>query len=319
MTAGWVAASTRGRALLRRTLDTRDIAALATADSWDEARGLLASTGFGNDLASTADRSSARLAATRAMVWQLRVLAGWLPPASTGLARVFAAPVEIGEIERHLERLDRAASEEGGNGDRRPETISLGSLGTSWPRLARTTSIDDVRRVLARSAWGDTGGDDRTTVLLGLRTAWYRRLVRQVPATAEWAHGATAVLVARERFVFERPIPDIAARTIDQLLGRAWREATSLSDLIHHLPRSAAWPFADGAQSSEPSALWSVELAVVRRATADATRVADSGRAGRHTVAAVMALLLLNLRQVHSAIEAAGRVPVPAEVFDDVA
>jgi hypothetical protein len=60
-------------------------------------------------------------------------------------------------------------------------------------------------------------------------------------------------------------------------------------------------------------------VAVVSRVSDDANKIAESGRNGRNTVAAVMALLLVDLWRVAAAIEAAGRELAPVEVFDDVA
>ena len=42
------------------------------------------------------------LSASAATIWQLRVLAGWLPPNATALARTFAASLEIAEIHRRV-------------------------------------------------------------------------------------------------------------------------------------------------------------------------------------------------------------------------
>ena len=130
-------------------------------------------------------------------------------------------------------------------------------------------------------------------------------------------HGAAAVLIARERFLFGREIPEIPARTLDQLLGTTWHRASSVDSLADDLPRSASWSLA--AAGSSADGLWQSELAVIRRVGDDATTIVGSGRNGRDTVAAVMALLLVDLWRVVAAIESAGRAFVPAEVFDDVA
>ncbi len=105
MTAGWVAASTRGRTLLTRTIGTDVARSIATADSWPTARDHLHNTVYGTELTATADRRTARRCAATATAWQLRVLAGWLPPASSGLVRAFAAPMEIANIEAHVAQL----------------------------------------------------------------------------------------------------------------------------------------------------------------------------------------------------------------------
>lgn len=325
MTAGWVAPSTRGRLLLHRTIGTATARAIATAESWPAARAELATTVYGASLPADADRRTARVLASEATIWQLRVLAGWLPPNASALARTFAAAVEIADIDRHLTRLSRPSGS-GSNGAAPTRSVPMGSLATAWPHVERATSLDQVRHELARSAWGDLGGNDPMTIRFGLRVAWGRRLVRQASITTEWVHGATAVLVARERFLFERDIPALPARTVDQLLGARWRRATSVATLANNVPASAAWALRAAGSSSAPSTtdapaaeLWRSEVAVISRVSDDANKIVESGRNGRSTVAAVMALLLVDLWRVAAAIESAGRELAPVEVFDDVA
>ena len=66
MSTGWVAATNRGRALRGRTLGAEQAAKLAHAQDWPEARERLRTTMYGADLAPTADRETARLAAASA-------------------------------------------------------------------------------------------------------------------------------------------------------------------------------------------------------------------------------------------------------------
>ena len=315
MTAGWVAASTRARSLLHRTIGAEAARALTTAGSWTDARAQLVTSMYGTSLPAEADRRTARAASSRATVWQLRVLAGWLPPAASSLARTFAAPLEIAEIDRHLRRLDRVGV--GSATTEPPPYVPLGSLATAWPRVARATTLDQVRSALARSTWGDPGVNGRAAIGVALRVAWGRRLVRQTPITTDWVHGAASVLIARERFLFGREIPDIPSRSLDELLGPRWRRASSVAALADDLPPSASWALS--AADSSADELWRSELAVIRRVGADAAAIVGTGRNGRDTVAAAMALLLVDLWRVTAAIESAGRAFVPAEVFDDVA
>lgn len=102
-------------------------------------------------LDADANRETVLRTAITATIWQLRVLAGWLPVGASGLARLFAAPMEITNIEAHLANL---------NGANQRGAISLGSLAVAWPRVARTTSPEQVRAALARSAWGDPTSAD---------------------------------------------------------------------------------------------------------------------------------------------------------------
>jgi hypothetical protein len=307
MSAGWVAPMTRGRALLERTIGLDGARRLAAAESWPAARERLAPTVYGIELASDANRAQARHAAATAATWQLRVLAGWLPPGSSGLARLVAGPIEISNIEQHLAWLTLGTT---------AHSVPLGSLGTAWPVAAATTSPEALRGHLARSSWGDPGGSDPVTLAVGLRVGWLRRLSRQLPVAREIALGGLAILIARERFAFEREIAPIPARELDRLVGNGWRRAETLTQLTERLPRGASWALS-GIVS--PADIWRAELAWLERAEGDAQGLAASRRFGRNEFAAVMALLMVDLQRVESAIEIAGRTPIPGEVFDDVA
>jgi len=307
MTAGWVAATTRGRALLARSLGDSGARSLSNASSWPDARVQLLRTVYGAGLSPTADRESARRAARGATAWQLRVLAGWLPPASGRLARLAAAPFEISNIDHQVARL---------HGVDAPDPIPLGSLGVAWPRLAAAGSIEQVRFELAHSAWGDPGGIERSMLMLGLRVAWARRVAGAVPSARDWAHGALASLIAGERFVFGRTINDITARELDRLIGRPWRGATTLPELADRLPPSANWAI-EGITA--PSDVWRSEAAILHRVGHDAQKAANGGPPTAETVAAIMALLLVDLWRATAAIEAAGRGPHATEVLDAVA
>jgi hypothetical protein len=307
VSAGWVAATVRGRDLLHRVVGPTSARAMAAALSWPDARDTLGGTFYGAQLPADADRTTARRAAAAATTWQFRVLAGWLPPAATGLARLAAAPMEIANIEHHLAHFD---------GLEPPAPLPLGSLAVAWPRVVAATSGQEVRAALQRSVWGDPGGDDRIAIALGLRVAWARRVMRSTTAARPWAQGTLAVLIAREKFAFDRPIREVTGRNLDVLVGTHWRAATTLADLAERLPDSANWALDD---IGSPADLWRAELAVVERVGSDARPLAASGRYGRETVIAIMALLLVDLWRVTAAVEAAGRGPAGAEVFDAVA
>ena len=307
MSVGWVAATVRGRALLRGLLGPSGAREIAAQPTWDDARGHLSTTGYGTRLAADADRDAARRTATEATLWQLRVLAGWLPPGGTPLARLAAAPVEIANLEAHLARLTGLAA---------APPIPLGSLGVAWPRAAEATSPAQLRELLTRSVWGDPGGVDGPALALGLKVAWAHRVARAAPLTAPWAAGAVAVLVAREQLAFGRSVNEVTARQVDQLLGRGWREPGSVTELTRHLPDRARWPLT-GLEA--PTDLWRAEVAVVGRVLGEAQPAATAARYGRDSVTAVLALLLVDLWRTQAAVEAAGRGPTGAEVLDALA
>lgn len=307
MTVGWVAASTRARAFVRRlpgVVGARDV---ARCDTWDEARTLLRSSVYGRDLAADADRLAARHRAQATTMWQLRVLAGWLPAGDAVLARLAAAPMEMADIEGHLARLQGRTAE---------PSIELGSLASAWPRVAAATSSDAVRRALARSVWGDPGAVDPWSVAVGLRLSWARRVHLRVPDARPWARGAAAVLVARERYGFDRDLPAPSGRVADELLGRGWRKAGSLGEHVAVLPPTARWAL-EGIDA--PAGLWQAERAVEQRIAADATTSMGAGRFDRSVVTGAFALVLVDLRRILAAIEVAGRGRTPEERLDAVA
>ena len=307
MTVGWVAADIRGRALIHRLVGADRARVLAGLD-WRDACEALTSTVYGKDLASDAGRTDARYAAMGAAAWQLRVLAGWLPPGNGGLARLFAAPMEITNIESHLRRLR--------GGGRAEPAIPLGSLAVCWHRVVRADSPEAVRSVLASSLWGDPGGTDQASVTVGLWLRWAHRLAGLSPVVVPWAKGLAAVLLARERFAFGRATTLQVDRVAETLLGRNWDSALSIAEFAQGLPDIASWPFAG---VSQPEDLWHAEVLVARRVATDAKQLVETGRRDRDSLVGIMAFLLVDLRRVLAVIELAGRHPDPTKVFDAVA
>ena len=282
-------------------------ASRAAAGGWHDARTRLLTTTYGTELSPTADRASARRTARQATLWQIRVLASWLPPANGRLAHLAAAPFEISNVEQHLSRLA---------GQPIDDPMPLGSLSAAWNRVRLATSPEQVRSELARSTWRDPGGVDRAAITIGLRVAWGRRVATQVPDARAWAHGGLASLIAGERFVFDRDINEATSRELDRLFGTPWRQAVDIADLADRLPFSANWVLAGIETASD---LWRCETAVLHRVVHDAEPIATSGAPTRRAVAAILALLLVDLWRVSASIEAAGRGPASTEVLDAVA
>lgn len=311
MTAGWMAAVVRGEALLGRTVGPAGARAIAGADDWPSARRALASTAYGRELPPDADRRTARVTAERATAWQIRVLAGWLPPGGAAVARLAIAPFEIGNLDRRLVSfVDGTARFDPS------DAVDLGPLGAAWPAAARAATSAEVRALLRRSSWGDPGGDGRAEIAVGLRVSWARRAMRVDPVVRPWALGALAVLVARERFVFDRPITEVTARSVDRAFGPRWRDAGDVDGLRARIPEGARWPLPAG---NAPSDLWRSELALLARIGREAGDIATTRRPVPATVVAVLALLLVDTWRVTAAIEAAGRGPAGREVLDAVA
>ena len=229
MSAGWVAGTVRARSMSRRRVGRAGARALATAPGLDAAVATLARSPYGHDLRPDTSLARAQRAVHETLLWNVRVLGGWVPRDGSSLLRVLLAPFEIANVADHLRRLQ---------GEETPEPYRLGSLGTAWPRLARTTSIARLRGELATSAWGDPGGDSATDVLWTMRMALADRAVPVAPAVAPWAGGAVALLLAR---VVGQAAGRAAAGSPDPGRPRR-RRARGRGPVAGRAPRRAALP-----------------------------------------------------------------------------
>jgi len=258
MGAAWVAGSVRARLLVQHRAGSETALAVAGARSLDEAAALLAAArvlpeGHGWSL----ERAQREVAASLAL--QVRLLAGWVPRDAAGGLRALASWFELANLEDRLAFF--------GGEELRPP-YELGTLSSVWAEAASCQSPEELRRLLARSSWGDPGSDEVEEVHLALRFAWAHRVSAQVPAARPWAAGAVALLLAAELFVAGRAPDDELVRRAG--LGSAWRDATSLVELRERLPTVASWAL-EGAE--EPELLWHSELTWWRRVAADAERL----------------------------------------------
>lgn len=307
MSAAWVAVCIRGRRLVRRTQNPGLARGLVDAESWGDALQLLRQSSYGEQIGGADDRRAARRAVLDATVWRLRVLAGWMPAGQSSLARLAAAPIEIGNIEQRLAEFDGAPH---------ATPIPLGALSLVTHHLPTVASADELRHLLTRTAWGDPGGHDAATIAFGLRVAWARRARNGPTIVRSWARSGAAVLVARERFVFDRPIAPPTRHDLDGLLGPRWHGATRIDELRSILPEPARGVLQG---ISEPEDVWRAEAALVRRVADDADDAIVLGRYGPDAAAAVFAALLVDARLAIAGIEGAATGRSGAEVLDALA
>ena len=183
MTVGWVAGSVRARAMSRRRLGRHGVRALAGRVSLGDALATLDGSPYGHDVRPGQSLEQAQRSVVETFVWNMRVLSGWVPRDGVTVLRVLLGAVEISNTADHLQRLA---------GDSVAAPFRLGALATAWPRLTRTTPPDEVRQVLAASAWGDPGTAAARDIVLAMRTCLADRAMAAVPSAAAWAAGATA-------------------------------------------------------------------------------------------------------------------------------
>ena len=311
MTAGWVAGSVRARAMSRRRVGAVAARALAGRTSLELAVDSLADGPYGHDVRPGQSLGQAQHAVSATVLWNMRVLAGWLPTRSSPIMRLLAGGFEVANIDERLRELDGHAVE---------PPFRLGSLATTWERAAHATSAADLRAVLARSAWGDPGSETPAGIGLGMRLAWASRVASGIPEARPWACGAAAIAVARELLLAgSAPLPQ-AQQMLAPVLGSAWVDARTITALAACLPAEARWVL-DGIE--DPEDLWRAEVAWWRRLGVDGSTLLHRPGATPAPVIGAVAVLAVDAWRVRAALEVAARggsdAPDALEVFDAVA
>lgn len=307
MSAGWVAGGVRAQAMVRRRLGTADARALAAAATLPEAVETLARSPYGQRVRAGDALATAARGVAETLLWNLRVLAGWLPATGAEMLRVLTGWFEIANVDEHLRTLAGEPSD---------PPFRLGTLATVWPLLRETGSPDELRAALTASPWRDPGGTTAREVALAMRMAWADRVAARVEPARAWAHGAAALLVAREHLAVGRPLPGPAGQTATRLLGSRALGATSLGELAAALPTRVRWAV-DGITGDAD--LWVAEARWWRRVRVDgAALVAGSGFAPGRMIGAT-ALLAADAWLVRAALEAAARGTDALEAFDAMA
>jgi hypothetical protein len=271
-----------------------------------EAIRAMSGSAYGARVRADHDLAAAQRAVAETVLWDLRVLAGWLPPRGAEVLRALAAWFEIANVDEHLRAL---------NGEPAEPPFRLGQLATAWPRLSATTSPAGLRAALAMSPWRDPGGADARTIQLGMRLTWAERVATRATAASTWARAGAAILVAREGSAGGGQLSAGAAVTAARLLGPAPANATSLPELTAALPASLRWAF-DGID--RPKELWTAEVRWWRRICADGASLLARAGFGPGAAVGSAALLAADGRLVRAALEAAARGG-NQEAFDAVA
>lgn len=314
MSASWVAGSVRARAMTRRRLGRTAARSLAASSSVDEALSTLAHTPYGHDVRTDQTLAGAQRAVVDTFLWNVRVLAGWVPREGVTMLRILMGTLEIANVHDHL--LHLAGTDAPAAGTEALAPYRLGGLSTAWPRLSRTAGVDELRQVLAASAWGDSGGGTPRDVCLTMQTSLADRTMAAVPAAGAWAAGATALLLARVAVLERRRMPPRAESVASRIVGSAAVGANTLPDLSAALPTWARWALAD---IHEPTDLWQAEARWWTRVEHDGFALARGATAGSGVLIGAVAMMASDAWRVRAALELAARGGQPLEVFDAVA
>jgi hypothetical protein len=303
--ADWVAGTVRARALARRRVGRGRARELAGLPPRAAVRALAQST-YGRYVLTDHSPTQAEYAVGEALLWNLRVLAGWLPGRGVQRLRLLAGWFEVANVDEHVRRLaGRPAA----------PAYHLGALSTAWPSLARAATLPELRRSLAASAWGDPGAATPRAVALGMRASWAARVAAAVPAARSWATGALALLTARETVLSGHGLDGPAARTAARLLGADALAARSVSHLAERLPGAGRWILAD---VRDAAGLWRAEARWWRRLDDDGFALLRRPQLSFDPVLGAVAVLAADAWRVRAALACAsghGRT----EAFDAVA
>jgi hypothetical protein len=124
VSAGWVAGGVRARAIARRRLGADAARELAACSSLEQAVGMLAATAYGGPAQDGQGLAAVQHGIAATVLWDLRVLAGWLPRGGLRLLRPLAGWFEIANMDELLEGIaGRPAGDQ----------FELGALATAWP------------------------------------------------------------------------------------------------------------------------------------------------------------------------------------------
>ncbi len=302
----------------------------------------LAETAYADELESVQTLAGAQRATRRTVLWQLRVLAGWLPASGARLVRSAAAAFEADNIlslDLQLRRDQSVQTAESTAGSvAGPESPSgssaatshgpgpgpipgeeqqpfdLGGLATAWPRLRTASSVEELRAALASSPWGDPGTDAALSDVLTV--VWLRRLANEAPSARSWAASTGALLAARMVFVDRSTPGDRLLALLRPLIGTGWVGADSPDTLRTALPPGTSQPLA-GLQI--PTELWRAEAMLAARVEMDGFRLLRAGLLGPDVVLGAMAVLAADAWRVRAALAAAAVNAGTSEVLDAVA
>jgi hypothetical protein len=304
MSASWVAGAVRARAIARRRLGLAACRSLAGCAGLDDALRRLAAGPYGRDVHLGQTLVEAQRGVTAALLWEGRVLAGWLPRDGAQMMRVLAGWFEIENLDGLLDAFA---------GGEAATPYRLGSLATAWPRLARSRGPGELRQVLATTAWGDPGGDDDRRISLSVRLRWAARVRGGVPGARRWACGAAALLLGRELASGHRidlP-PVLLTRAVDADVSAV----ASVDELVSRLPSQARWAVTSARTLEE---LADAESAWWARVESDAESTLASARLDASGVVAVVILMAVDARRVRAALTMAAQGGTPLEEFDAV-
>jgi len=307
MSIGWVAGSVRARLLDRHRVGRDTARAIGESPTLAAARDRLGGTAYSKALDEATSIAATQHAVWATVLWDLRVLAGWLPARGVAALRTFAAFFEIENIESRLVALE-------GGGEL--TTFDLGALASVWPQMRDAVSSSDLRDRL-RLWWAEAESDDRADILRSCRLEWARRM-SEIGVAEQWGAGFAALVVARALVSGHHWGLDLTRRAPQ--LGRRAASASSLDEFVSVLPDSARWVFeAVGGVDANAADLWMAEARWWSRLDRDGGRLLRRTRPGPDIVIGAVGRRMSDAWRTTSVLSLVGRGPCGQELLDVLA
>jgi hypothetical protein len=277
MSGDWIAGSVRAHGLAGGA-DRDVVPQLAASRDLDSAITVLSATRWVRGVDTLTPLVMVERRVFESLLWQLRILAGWLPSEGVEMIRSCVAWFEIRNVEDRIAYLAGAPAQ---------TPFELGRLGIVSRTLQTTGSGADIRRLLAASSWGDPGAEDAYSVRTWMRHRWHRRVRDAAAELRVWADAAAWLLAVRERLA-HRPGAELLASDRPRLPSN-WEWVSS-----------TPWTGAD---------LWRAEERWWAQLREEGARLLHSPVASAKPVLGALATLAVSAHEIASALEivAAGR------------
>ncbi|XTR52295.1 hypothetical protein ACOM2C_01860 [Pseudarthrobacter sp. So.54] len=306
MKADWVAASVRARSMAHRRVGAGASRVIAAQPTLGRALSSLQESSYAERLRGASGLAAAERALQETVLWQLRVLAGWLPASGTALARAAAGAFEIANITALAHQL--------AGGAKAPEPYHLGALATAWPRLRSAGSVEELATILRATAWGDVGTAGTGSLRDALTVAWLRRLAAVAPPARPWCGAVCALTAARMLTVDGVRPPAPVRHLLRPVLGSSWEAAASLAEFTSALQPSLRTVLVGIAS---PKDLWHAEARVCAAVEKDGFQLLRASMPGPDVVLGAIAVLSTDAWRVRAALTAAAAGAGSSEVLDE--
>lgn len=305
MTGSWVAADVRAIAMSRRTVGRAGATSIAACVDLAAALTELQSSPYARDVRPSHDLAGAQRAVASTLLWNVRVIAGWVPPSGVGMLRIAMAWFEILNVEARLRPADR--------GQVAPQ-FEMGSLATT-PGGSEPVTTGNVLERLRSTWWGLPSQDSVRAIGLTMRSRLVARASSGVPGARAWAAGAAALIVAREQVLAGNRLPPDVRHNLAHTLGELALEADSVDALRERLPSRASWVLDN---VTNPEDLWRAESGWWARVETDGRELLRRSSFGPEPVVGAVAVMAADAWRVRAALHAAA-LGGAAEAFDALA